>query len=212
MHVHTKYSKDSFMSPKKLIKVARSKGLRGLAVTDHNAFKGAVEAGKENMYNDFFIIYAEEVKTEYGDIIGLFIKEEIESRNFLDVVKEIKGQKGLVVLPHPFSKNTKLPEKLIANNIDIIEIFNARQKNIKNNQAKVLAEKYKKPVIAGSDAHNYFEIGRAYVELKDEIKNLDDIKKAIKNNHTNIHGKATPYYISHGLSLINEKIKYAFGY
>lgn len=211
MHVHTEYSKDSFMRPEKLIKTARHRGLGAVAVTDHNSFKGAVTAERINMHNDFFIIKAEEVKTEYGDIIGLFIEKEINSRKFLDVIKEIKEQNGFTVLPHPYSKNTSLPEELIENNIDIIEVFNARQKKLKNIQAKALAEKYKKPVIAGSDAHNYFEIGRAYIEIKENIINIDDIKKAVKRNIIEIKGRLTPYYLSHGLSMINEKIKYAFG-
>ncbi|MFX0204875.1 MAG: PHP domain-containing protein, partial [Candidatus Hodarchaeota archaeon] len=40
LHVHSKYSFDSLMEPKTIIKVAGKKGLDCVAVTDHNTIKG----------------------------------------------------------------------------------------------------------------------------------------------------------------------------
>jgi len=38
-----------------------------------------------------------------GDIIGLFIEKEIKARSAMEVVREIKEQGGLVMLPHPYA-------------------------------------------------------------------------------------------------------------
>lgn len=45
-----------------------------------------------------------EISTERGEVIGLFLSEEIISRNFLEVIDLIKEQGGIVVLPHPFDE------------------------------------------------------------------------------------------------------------
>ena len=45
-----------------------------------------------------------EISIKRGEVIGLFISEEIISKNFLEVIDGIKDQSGLVVLPHPFDE------------------------------------------------------------------------------------------------------------
>ena len=92
------------------------KGLDGIAVTDHNTIRGGVETEKSNK-SQLEIIIGSEIKTEYGDIIGLFLNEEIKSTTFWEVIDEINSQSGLVVLPHPFRKNKVFPSEFI-NKID----------------------------------------------------------------------------------------------
>ena len=207
LHIHSKYSKDSFMEPKRIIGIAKKRGLSGIAITDHNTISGSLEAERVNKDNDFIIVRGSEIKTEYGDIIGLFIRDEIKVRNFLDVYQEIKKQGGLVILPHPYSKNTHFPEELISQYIDIIEVLNSRQKEERNKKAFELAKRYNKPISAGSDAHSYFEIGKSYIILEEEIKNVNDLKSKLLKQGNRYSGKITPYYLSHGLSILYEKIK-----
>ena len=43
LHVHTRYSADSFMSPEKIVRFAE-KYKKIIAITDHNEIAGALEA------------------------------------------------------------------------------------------------------------------------------------------------------------------------
>ena len=182
LHIHSKYSFDSILEPEKIIKVAKKRGLDGVAITDHNTIKGSLEAKKINKDQDFFVIVGSEISTEVGDITGLFLNEEIKSKNSMEVIEEIKEQGGVVVLPHPY-KGHKLNEELISA-VDVIESFNSRTDRYENFYAEELAEKYNKPTIAGSDAHFESEIGLAKTLIKSP--DFESVKYSIASGNTTI--------------------------
>ena len=185
-HTHTKYSSDGYIEPKMLVKVAKKSGLSGIAVTDHNTIKGGLTAKK---YENFGIevIVGSEVLTDKGEVIGLFLTEEIKSTSFLDVVNEIKAQSGVVVLPHPFDRirSTSIhPGPQDASFIDSVEVFNSRcVRRIYNEKATNFAAENGLNIIAGSDAHFENEIGNAGVKTKTE-----DIKEAVLNGDFTVFG------------------------
>ncbi len=201
LHIHSKYSYDSLLRPDTIIKVAKKKGLDGVAVTDHNTIKGGVETSKVNKDDDFVVIVGSEIKTEYGDVIGLFLTDEIRSRVFADVVDEIRNQSGLTVLAHPFRKGIVFPRDLLGH-VDLIEGFNARSTKNLNQKAIELARDCRIPVTAGSDAHLGFEIGGGRTVIR--TRTLDDVRCALKNGETLIEGKESSYYLVHGLSVGTE--------
>lgn len=47
-HIHSKFSYDSLLSPKRILRIAKKRGLDGIAITDHNTIRGALEASKFN--------------------------------------------------------------------------------------------------------------------------------------------------------------------
>ena len=159
-HIHSSYSMDSPLSPKSILKIAHSKGLGVIAITDHNTIRGGLQA-KSIKQDSVRIIVGSEVNTDFGDLIGLFLSEEIESRKFEEVVDEIKNQDGIVVLPHPFRRK-RFPSSELLRGVDIIEGVNARTSEKLNLAAGRLAKELKKPMIAGSDAHFSFELGRVW--------------------------------------------------
>ena len=199
LHIHSKYSYDSFLSPEKIIRIAKKRGLDGIAVTDHNTIKGGIEALKSNRDKDFQVIVGAEMKTEYGDIIGLFLNGEIRTGRFEEVIEEIKSQEGLSVLAHPY-RQYKNPERIVAK-VELVEAFNARSKKEDNERAYGLAMRFKKPMTAGSDAHLGFEIGRGRTMINSKLK------KELKNDKTEIEGNESSYYLVHGLSVAVEKVK-----
>ena len=199
LHIHSKYSYDSFLSPVRIIKVAKKKGLHGVAITDHNTIKGGIEALKINEDEDFQVIVGAEIRTEYGDIIGLFLEDEITTNKFEEVIEEIKSQGGLSVLAHPY-RQYKFPEEII-DKVDLVEVFNARSRKADNERAYELAKKFKKPQTAGSDAHLVFEIGRGITIVNSEVR------EELREGNTTIEGEVSSYYLVHGLSFAVEKIK-----
>ncbi len=203
LHIHSKYSFDSILEPEKIIEVAKKRDLDGIAITDHNTIKGGVEAEKINKDQDFLVIVGSEISTEIGDITGLFLNEEIKSRNSMEVIEEIKEQGGIVVLPHPY-KGHKLNDELISS-VDVIESFNSRTGRYENFFAEELAEKYKKPTIAGSDAHFESEIGMAKTLINSPI--FESVKYSIVSGDTTIFDCQQSYVYLQNYSRLIKAIK-----
>jgi len=186
LHLHTCYSRDSFIEPAYLEKVLVRKGLSFVAITDHNTFRAVKEWGNAI---PSWIIAGEEIKTSEGEIIGLFLNEEIPPLlTPEETIKRIKGQGGVVYIPHPFDcwRRSTISKKAlyrILPAIDIIEIFNARAIYPKANQlAERFAQEYNLIEVVGSDAHSYGEIGRSWIELEEFIGKEDFLQKVKQAN------------------------------
>jgi len=187
LHIHSKYSLDGVLDPKKIVKTAIKKNLNGIAITDHNTIKGGLKA-KDYETKYFKVIVGSEIMTDQGEVIGLFLSEEIKSKNLIDVIYEIKAQNGIIVIPHPFDEmrhSALHPGEECASLINCIEGFNSRcifQKY--NDKAVEYANKHNLPLVAGSDAHFANEIGNAGIITKSE-----DLREAITKNDIEIFGK-----------------------
>jgi hypothetical protein len=162
-HIHTKFSFDSLLSPRKIVSKARELRADVLIVTDHETMRGSEEVAGLADGNPRYIIQAGEYRTEKGDLIGLFLKKEILSRESSEVIRETHQQGGLVVLPHPYKGHTLDP--MLLEQMDLIESFNARCSPSENKFAVELARKFNKPILGGCDAHCAAEIGTAITEF-----------------------------------------------
>lgn len=200
LHVHSKYSYDSLLEPKNIIKIARKRGLQGIAITDHNTIRGGTEAKKISGGTGLEVIVGSEIRTEFGDLIGLFLNEEIAPGRFSEVIELIKKQGGVSILAHPY-RQYKHPE-LLAGQTDAVEIYNSRSRPRDNEQAKKLAGHLKVPVSAGSDAHTGFEIGKGLLVTDGALER--DFKNTLSGK-ARFEGSTNNYYLSHGLSLLTEK-------
>ena len=175
LHMHTDHSSDCATPVEVLIETARDRGFGAIAITDHNEVSGAHAAAEvvEGM-DDFKIIVAEEVMTgDAGEVIGLFIKEQIpKGTSMRDTITEIKRQGGLVYVPHPFDRLHSVPdyENLlnIVEDIDLMEVFNPRVAITSfNEEAERFARKYNITPAAGSDNHVAQGLGSVRVRLHD---------------------------------------------
>jgi len=188
LHIHSKYSFDGLMSPKTILKNAEHKGLNALAVTDHNSISGGIQTlriSKETNSNIKVIVGAE-IATNKGDLVGLFLNEEIKSRNFSDVVSEIRCQGGLAVLPHPFKGHKFSDLTYVASHVDMIEVLNSRTP-IKRDQIQFL-KTLNKTLLGSSDAHFPQEIGLCKSTLSIDNLTIDEIKQMLL-----VPSKIVPY-------------------
>ncbi len=154
IHLHSKYSFDCLTSPEKLVDMAIENNIDVLCITDHDSIQGSVHAQKyaQKRYGDaLHIIIGAEYKTDCGDIIGLNLKEEIHLTKAEEVIQAIKQQGGLVLLPHPYVSHKNI--EFLAQQSDLIEIFNARSSSNANEAAVKLAKSINKPQYVASDAH-----------------------------------------------------------
>jgi len=179
LHCHTSWSRDCLMRPDRLVQVCIEKGIEVLAITDHNEIGGAFEVAS---IAPFTVIVGEEIKTREGELIGYFLKRHIpKGLSAEDTAMEIKSQGGIVSVPHPFDSlrnsrlKTEVLERLITKNlVDIIEAFNSRTtKPEDNTKAEIYAASKGIPVVAGSDAHTYPEVGTG-ITLLSPFSNADE--------------------------------------
>src|SRR5215472_1515818 len=133
-HVHTRCSFDSLLSPRKIVSRAREMRVDVLIVTDHNTIQGSLDVRALANGNPPIVITAAEYQSEKGDIVGLFLQEEIRSRRSDEIIQQIRAQGGVVVLPHPY-KGHKLDDELLAG-VDLIETHNARCTDSDNERAE----------------------------------------------------------------------------
>lgn len=84
LHTHSHYS-DGQMSPKELVRLAKKRGIKNLALTDHNSLKGIEEALEEGKRIGVNVIPAVEIEVDTGEILSYFIDYKNK-----DLIKELK--------------------------------------------------------------------------------------------------------------------------
>ena len=173
LHTHTSWSHDCLVEPRELVDHAEENGLGAIAVTDHNAFGGALEAAELARDRKLIVIPGEEVKTAgQGEVIGLFLEREIpRGLSFEDTIAAIREQGGLVYLPHPFDRMHAIPDAATLHrhlaDIDVFEVYNARLLFEQyNDEAERFARKYNLTMGAGSDAHVLQGLGTGGVRMR----------------------------------------------
>jgi hypothetical protein len=173
LHNHSHYSPDSIASPEHILRRALARSLDVIAVTDHNTTRGglAVQALAAKEGAPIRVIVGEEVRTRDGEVLGLFLPEDIpRDLAAIETIERIHAQGGVAGAPHPFdSLRSGLDPRVletVAGSLDFIEALNARMVFASaNDRAREFAVSHNLPMSAASDAHSPREIGRAYVEM-----------------------------------------------
>ncbi len=172
-HVHTVASGDAVTTLDQLAGRAADEGIDVVAIADHNETSAALAAAA-SWPGPVRVIVGEEIRTQAGEVIGLFLTERVPYvLPLADAVAAIRAQGGLVYLPHPFdpgrgSLGPAARELCAAGLTDIVEVFNAKITDPgQNATAAGLAADWQLPAGAGSDAHDPAGIGAAYLEMPD---------------------------------------------
>jgi len=171
-HLHTAVSGDAVTTIDELAERVAQERLDVVCITDHNVTSAAVAAAERDI--GARVIVGEEIRTRDGDVIGLFLAERIPYvLPLAEVIALIRGQGGLVYLPHPYDPGRaslgEIAEQLCAGGLaDVVEVFNAKISDpVLNNRAADLAARHGLPGGAGSDAHDPEGVGAAYLEMPD---------------------------------------------
>lgn len=193
LHLHSNYSSDAFSAVGEILKKAKEAQLDVVAITDHHTIEGAKEAQKIAANFGVEVIVGEEILTQDGEIIGLFLKEAVPSDlPLLEAIERVRQQGGLIFAPHPLSFwQDGLGEKLlkqITQSIDGIEVLSAGWTG-KNNFAKMQhlnKEFFKLAAIGGSDAHFAALTGKAYTLFPE--RTAAELYAAIRSKSTAVGG------------------------
>lgn len=166
LHTHSYGSPDGGLKVRHYKRMLDAAGLDFIAVTDHGRIDAAV-ALQEALGSQ--IIVGEEIKTNSGEIIGLYLHKVIPAGlTPEETIKRIRAQGGLVYVPHPFeTMRSGLPDRAlqkIANDIDIMEVHNGRAVFQNHSSQAAAWVKHHEGVVgaASSDAHGYRGWGKTY--------------------------------------------------
>lgn len=201
MHVHSWYSSDAATDPASIIRLWEKKGILSL-VCDHNTTAGAEVVYREltRRCGDIPMILSEEITTAQGEIIGVFLTDEIPAGlSAEETLDRIEEQGAISLVPHPFCtyRSSALHRETLSDiigRVDILEGYNARITRAgENEMARECAARNGKPVSVGSDAHTPLELGRCYLEMtpflepKDFLASIREASVRFRAMHPSIH-------------------------
>lgn len=167
-HCHTEFSHDCFARVTDVLETAARRELTHLAITDHDSLEGAWRA-RDISRQVNVIIGCEITLTGGRHVIGLFLSQPVEAREFAEAVAEIHAQGGFVLVPHPLNPKSGLG--LMAG-ADAMEVCSGYEPVEHNRAVAAWAAAQRVPALAGSDAHYGVDVGRACVEFPDATGGL----------------------------------------
>ena len=196
LHVHTLHS-DGEDSPADVLAWAERIGLDVVAITDHDAIDGALEAAglAGGRVGGPEVVVGEEVSSRDGHILALFIERVIKpDMSAEETVEAIHEQGGLAVAAHPYWRSTSLDHKgrmyglgdRIADiAFDAIEVINGGFTPSMigaNRRAGWVAEALGRTPVGGSDAHVKHALGWGHTRFAGA--SAQDLRRGIESGRT----------------------------
>lgn len=191
LHIHTTYSDGTASVREVLAHVAARTDLRLIAITDHDAIGGALEAQRLAPEFGLEVIVGEEVSTADGHLLALFIASLLPpGRPAAETIAAVHAQGGLCIAAHPFDEavpalgRTGLRARYASGEwpLDALEGLNAAvmwPRRDCNRVAQLCAEELNLPMVGGSDSHALPTIGVGYTLFAGA--SADDLYQAIRS-------------------------------
>lgn len=183
MHIHTTHS-DGKPSPLEVLMHALELDIKVVSITDHDTFRGSLEALRYASRLGILVVPGVEVRTDKGDIL-LYCEKEIDfPRSLNKLLEKAHSENCLVVPAHPFDvARLGIGETIYEyREWDAIEIWNSSSTRGSNYKAMEAAKILGKPGLANSDAHILEEVGVAYTIIEVDELNLENVLDAIRRD------------------------------
>ncbi len=200
LHIHSNHSDGLARIPEIMEYVQERTDLSVIAITDHNTIEGARFAKSlEEMY-DFEVIVGEEISSQSGHIIGLFLERPIRAGlTAKETIARINDQDGIAIIPHPFSNRGVFGPFGRGGFLDAVNDMAFHALEVYNSipylgwanrvAAKMFAGGQGIAATGGSDAHVLEGIGTGYTVFKG--RSAEDLRTAIDDLDTHAEtGKA----------------------
>ncbi len=200
LHTHSQASPDGSLRLEDYRHMLQSGTLDYIAITDHDRIDFAV-AAQAALGNQ--IIIGEEITTQEGEIIGLYLKTPIPpGLSAAETVRRIQIQRGIVYIPHPFETVRKGISLASLNNIatavNIVETYNGRSLQNRGKLAEQWAQTHHLPGASSSDSHGWHGWGRTYstVAHKPTYKTLTGLLQDAQHSKrsTGVRGRIYPKF------------------
>ncbi|HEY3662335.1 MAG TPA: PHP domain-containing protein [Chthoniobacterales bacterium] len=175
LHIHTLDDpKDRLdYSAHQLLERARELGFGALAITLHDKVFDRAEVFAEAAAMGIVLIQAAEMRIEGADAVLLNVRpNEVENLRTFDDLRQLRARRGesfFCFAPHPFFRlGASIGERLLEeiDCFDAIEICHFHKGLFDlNRRARRVAEIYRKPLLATSDAHRLHAFGGHYTSI-----------------------------------------------
>jgi len=208
LHFHTHYS-DGNNSIEEIARQAEKLGI-GVAITDHNEIKGAVEidsykdilsipgieiTSKEGTHILVYFYDVKSLKRFYENDVKPFLGDTVMSSTSLkmeEIIKRSRAFKTVTVFPHPYSPvftgiyNDYFPEERLDRlfkMVDGVEVVNSGNLKKWNLKCALLGFNLNKAITGGSDGHTLVCLGKvvSYAQCKHSRKAFLDAVSKKKN-------------------------------
>jgi len=213
LHFHTHYS-DGNNSIEEIAEQAGKLGI-GVAITDHNEIKGAVEidsykdilsipgieiTSKEGTHILVYFYDVKSLKRFYKNDVKPFLGDTVMSSTSLkmeEIIKRARAFKTVTVFPHPYSPvftgihNSYFPQERLDQlfkMIDGVEVINSGNLKKSNLKCALLGFNLNKAIAGGSDGHTLVYLGKvvSYAKCKNTRKAFLD---AVRKKQNKVIGK-----------------------
>ena len=193
LHTHTRTgSDDSFIDIPGLVARARSTGLDGVCITDHEWFwqRDAIE--KLNREHGFLILPGVEMNTDEGHLLVFGLEKYVFGMHRTEFLKQVLDDIGAVmVLAHPYRRNMHYGETVeqsverysrhsVFRYVDIIETHNGRATERQNRFSRELCHRLKLKATGGSDAHQLSDMPSGATFFERRISSVEDLITELK--------------------------------
>lgn len=168
LHIHSRYSPDSRLEPREIARVARARGLKLVALTDHNTVDGHHDMAEACRAEGLLFLPGIEVSSTEGHILAYGVdRAPAAGRTAVETIEEVHALGGIASAAHPERVYTGLSVEVVrAARFDAVEAFNSQSAEGHNAQARKVAEDLRLPVTGGSDAHYPDRISKGYLVME----------------------------------------------
>jgi predicted metal-dependent phosphoesterase TrpH len=212
LHVHTKLSSDSNMSPESYLEAASTNDvpLGAICFTEHRLYPSDAELDRRYAeLSERFGIYifkGVEADTDLGHLLIFGVTPQLERRFDLEarmhralaMIEMVHGEGGIAIPAHPFRDSGYGPrlDDLLARlgpALSAIEAINGQNTNEQNVAGLTATEKLGLTAVAGSDAH--FATTKWFMtcatELSNDVTTVEQLCQELRA------GRARPYQFQH---------------
>ena len=213
LHFHSYYS-DGRNCVDKIADQARKLGI-GIAITDHNEIRGALEIDKlddllsipgieltaaEGSHLLIYFYQTQELRRFYHHDVAPFMGSSVMSSLSLpmaQIIRRARAYDCVIIFPHPYCamytgvcnlQFSKEELHHLMQNVDGIEVINAHNLKKWNLKCALLGFNLDKLMVGGSDGHALSHMGRVVTYARCP-RNRFDFLSAIKNKTNQVVGK-----------------------
>uniref|UniRef100_I2Q310 Putative metal-dependent phosphoesterase, PHP family n=1 Tax=Desulfovibrio sp. U5L TaxID=596152 RepID=I2Q310_9BACT len=192
LHVHTRFSACSRLALSAILENARSLGLDGVCLTDHDTMDMARKVREGIQDDGLCVLIGMEYTTPEGDILLYGPFENLApGLSAPEVLEAAEALGGLAVAAHPFrARQPAWPDLLDHPLLRAVEVENGRNSPVENAAAKAFAGRHGKCCLGGSDAHDLSELGRVTVLVETAVCGRADLVAALLAGRCRLGGSA----------------------
>ena len=196
MHIHTTNgASDSQLRPDEMAEIAKSIGLTGVNVSEHDRVWDRYTADSFRAEHPYlFVSPGMEVSTDLGHIVVVGLKEYVPGiRKATELRRVVTEMGGFMLVAHPFrhffdpvsfTRHGKQPPEMTVENmikmevfhlVDAIEVLNGANTMRENYFALQVAHALGKPGTGGSDAHSRSGVGYYCTEFEKQLESVEEM-------------------------------------